>query len=140
MHNPVKLFFALVLMIAISSCVTLTKEDTNKWLKSKNGEAGINMTGRWDSGGLATGGWGEGNFIQEGSRISGTLGLYYVSGVVIDEKVYMAISSGNKVYYTARLKKQPDGTITGKAVESKIIDSPEAENADSYLISLVKIK
>ncbi len=62
-------FLSLILV----SCASLTREDTNRWLDSKEGEPGLDMTGKWDSGGIATGGWGEGNFIQDGKNFSGKI-------------------------------------------------------------------
>jgi hypothetical protein len=128
-----------LLLFTISSCVSLSKEQTNTWLSTKGGASAVNMTGNWDSGGIASGGWGAGNFIQEGQRFYGSLGLYYVDGIVNGDDVYMAISSGAKVYYTAHLKKSTDGSITGKAVQEVIIDAPGAQNAATYLIMLKKI-
>ncbi len=133
-----KYLAALILVSAISSCASLNREQTNTWLDSKGGTSNINMTGTWDSGGLATGGWGGGKFIQEDKRFYGTLGLYYVDGIVNGDDVYMAISSGGKVYYTARLKKSGDDSFTGKAAEGTIIDGPESQKAVIYLISLKK--
>ncbi len=132
-------YFIIFLLFFMVSCASLTREQTNAWLNSKSGTSTINMTGDWDSGGLATGGWGTGHFIQEGQRFNGTLGLYYVDGVVSGEEIYMAISSGQKVYYTARLKKTGHDTFTGKSVQNIIIDNPDSQNAISYLITLKKI-
>ncbi len=137
MRHLFKLIAVVFLGVVIFSGAGLTREQTNIWLNSKNGESSINMSGKWDSGGIMTGGWGEGTFIQEGKYFHGSLGLYYVDGVVVGADVYMAISSGKKVYYTAQLKKLADGTLTGKAVAG-IIDKPESNNAESYLISLKK--
>jgi hypothetical protein len=134
-------YLALCLLIlAVYSCASLTREQTISWLSSKGGESTINMTGDWESGGIASGGWGAGHFIQEGNKFSGTLGLYYVDGIVNGNDVYMSISSGTKVYYTARLKKSADGSITGKAVGKIIIDDPQAQYAEGYLIMLKKSK
>lgn len=128
------LFFALISI----SCASLTRDQTNAWLNTKGGQSNINMTGTWDAGGAASGGWGTGNFIQTGNRFSGTLGIYYVDGIVNGDEVFMAISSRAKVYFTAQLKKSTDGSITGKASEGVIINEPNSQNAVSYLISLKK--
>jgi hypothetical protein len=136
--KSIKYLTICLLAFTVYSCASLSREQTNAWLSTKGGASTINMTGSWDSGGIATGGWGVGNFIQEGQRFYGTLGLYYVDGIVNGDDVYMAISSGIKVYYTARLKKSADGTFAGKAVQEIIIDKQEAQNAVTYLIMLKK--
>ena len=140
MKSLFKSMALFLLVFAIMSCAGLTREQTNQWLNSINGSSDINMTGKWDAGGMVTGGWGEGNFIQEGRYFSGTLGMYNVDGVVSGKEVYMAITSGSRAYYTARLRQFADGTITGKAVENTIIDEKEFQNAASYLISLKRMK
>lgn len=132
-------YLSLLFFVLISiSCASLTRDQTNAWLSTKSAQSNINMTGTWDAGGAASGGWGTGNFIQEGNRFSGTLGMYYVDGIVSGDEVYMAISSGAKVYYTAQLKKTAEGIFTGKAVQDVIITMPGSQNAVSYLISLKK--
>jgi hypothetical protein len=137
--KAIKYLTICLLVFTVYSCASLSKEQTNAWLSTKGGASTVNMTGSWDSGGIASGGWGGGNFIQEDQRFYGTLGLYYIDGVVNGEDVYMAISSGAKVYYTAHLKKTADGSIIGKAVQEVIIDAPGAQNAATYLIMLKKI-
>jgi hypothetical protein len=137
--KAIKYFAVFFLIFIVSSCTSLTREQTNTWLTSKSGTSSISMTGDWDSGGIASGGWGTGHFIQEGQQFYGTLGLYYVDGIVNGDDVYMAISSGQKVYYTARLKKSAPAAYTGKAVEGVIIDNPGAQNVTTYLIMLKKI-
>jgi hypothetical protein len=134
-----KLLSVCLLVFMISSCASLTREETNTWLNLKTGESRINMTGIWDSGGLMTGGWGEGHFVQDGKRFSGSLGMYNVDGIVSGEDVYMVLSSGSKVYYTAQLKKSGENIFTGKAVQDAIIGRPESQNAVSYLISLKRM-
>lgn len=136
MRQLVKPLAILISAFLILSCMRLTREDTNAWLHTKTAGSGIDMSGKWDSGGFTTGGWGEGDFIQEGRHFHGSLGMYYVDGVVTGEQVYMAISSGNRVYYTARLEKMGDGSLTGKAVADVIVDRPESDRAVTYLISL----
>ncbi len=136
MRNLARLLTVLILAALILSCASLTREQTNHWLNSKNGGPVIDMAGKWYAGGVTTGGWGDAVFVQEGKKFHGSLGMYYVDGVAAGEDVYMAISSGKRVYYTARLKKMADGTITGKAVRDMMIDQPEATGGVIYLISL----
>lgn len=132
----------LLLLLVISmlpACSGLTRKDTNAWLDTKTASSSLNMTGEWDSGGVWSGGWGSGKFIQEGNRFTGTLGLYYAEGVVSDEQIYMVIYSGSKIYYTAILKTSDNGLYMGKAVYRVLADKPEAKEAQSYLISLKKV-
>lgn len=131
----IKILSACLLVLAISAC-SLTRKDTNAWLDEKNGPANVNLTGDWDAGGVWSGGWGKGTFVQEGKRFSGTLGLYYAEGVVSGDDIYMVIYSGKKVYYTALLKKVGNGHYMGKVASKTIIDSPEARNATGYVISM----
>lgn len=126
----------IILAFALFSCAGLSREQSMMWLDSKDSESSIDMTGKWDAGGIATGGWGEGNFIQEGDRFSGTLGLYNVNGKVTWDSVYMVLTSGGRVYYTARLKITDPERMNGKAVEGAIIDSSDAQYATSYLMTL----
>jgi hypothetical protein len=137
--KAIKYLSVCLLLFAINSCTSLGLEQSNAWLNTKAGTSTINMTGDWDSGGIATGGWGTGRFIQEGQKFFGTLGLYNVDGVVNGNDVFIAISNGAKVYYTAHLKKSDDGSIGGKAVAGILIDRPEAQNAATSLIILKKI-
>jgi len=127
------------LVLTISACNRLSREQSSEWLGQKSGQISANMTGKWNSGGVWSGGWGEGNFIQEGRRFSGTLGLYYVDGTVSGDSLYLVLYSGKKVYYTARLKKNAEGFYIGKAVYKVIIDQPESEKAESYVMSLKKV-
>jgi hypothetical protein len=137
--KSIKYFTINLLVLFISSCASLDRGKANAWLNSKGGASTINMTGIWDSGGALTGGWGQGNLIQDGMRFYGTLGAYYVEGIANGENIYMSLSSGSRVYYTAQLKKSSDGSLVGKAVKDILIDNPDAQNATTYLIMLKKI-
>ena len=134
-----KILAVCLLVLAITGCNRLSREKSSEWLGQKSGQVNVSMTGKWSSGGVWSGGWGDANFIQEGRRFSGTLGLYYVDGTVSGDNLYLVLYSGKKVYYTARLKKNAEGFYIGKAVYRVIIDQPEAEKAESYVISLKKI-
>jgi len=55
--------------------------------------------------------------------------------------VYLVITSGGKVYYTAKLTASEGGKkFSGKASEGVIIDTPAANNATSYTLNLEKIQ
>jgi hypothetical protein len=47
------------------------------------------------------------------------------------------LSSGKKVYYTARLNKNPDGSYAGKAVQDAIID--QSRDTGYQLMTLKRI-
>jgi hypothetical protein len=112
---------AAVLALTLSACA-LTRTDTNPWLEAKAGATQDNISGKWTTYDRATPNWGEANFIQEGSRFYGTLGSYYVDGSINGDQLYLVLSSGKKVYYTARLSKNPDGSYAGRTVQDAIID------------------
>ena len=132
-------FIFCLMIITLSSCAGLTTEETKPWLNSMAGATNLNMTGVWDAGGAIAGGWGEGRFTQKDNRISGTLGLYNVNGVVNGTDVYLVLISGGSVYYTAHLNKSSDGSYVGKAVEGAIINKKGSENAVSYLMVLKQV-
>lgn len=134
-----KTLMAFLLVLTMSACGGLTREDTNAWLDTKIGPANINLTGEWDTGGVWTGGWGKGSFIQEGRKFSGTLGLYFAEGTVSDDEIYMVIFSGKKIYYTALLKKVDSETYMGRAVEKAIVDSLDSRNANTYVLKMKRI-
>jgi len=130
----------IVLLFLLSCAARLAKKDTNAWLDTKTNTSELNLTGKWDAGGEFSGGWGEGNFTQEGNKISGTLGMYEVEGIVSGNEVYFVITSGGKVYYTAKLNASEGGNkFTGKACEGVIIDTPAANNATSYALNMEKV-
>lgn len=135
----IKILLVCMLVLLTSACNSLTREGSSEWLEGKSGSVTVNMTGKWNAGGAWSGGWGEGNFLQEGRNISGTLGMYYVDGVVSGDNVYLVLFSGRKVYYTARLKKNGEGYYIGKAAYRVIIDKPGSEKAESYVISLKRM-
>ena len=54
--------------------------------------------------------------------------------------MYLALSSGKTVYYTAALKKDPDGSYSGKVASGYIVDGPGADKAGVSLISLRRVK
>jgi len=131
-------YFIFCLMIMTLSCAGVAPEKTKPWLDSMAGTTTMNMTGVWDAGGAFAGGWGEGRFTQTGNRISGTLGVYNVDGVVNGTKVYLVLAGGN-VYYTAHLNKASDGSYVGKAVEGAILNEQGSENAVGYLMVLKQV-
>ncbi len=125
---------AAVLVLILSACA-LTRTDTNPWLEAKAGATHDNISGKWTTYDRATPNWGEANFIQEGSRFYGTLGSYYVDGSINGDQLYLVLSSGKKVYYTARLNKTPDG-YAGKVVQGAIIEQTRTD--EGYQLMTLK--
>lgn len=125
---------AVLLALTLSACA-LTRTDTNPWLEAKAGATNDNISGKWTTYDRATPNWGEANFIQEGSRFYGTLGSYYVDGSINGDHLYLVLSSGKKVYYTARLNKTPDGYV-GKVVQGAIIEQTRSD--EGYQLMTLK--
>ena len=134
---------ALLLSVAtalfLTACASLSRTDGNDWLDRKAGPSNERIAGKWASGDNWTSNWGEGNFIQDGSRFYGQLGSYYVDGALNGDHAYLVFSAGRKVYYTAIVKKAADGTYAGKATQGKLIDYPGAEDSGVTLITLRRI-
>ena len=87
------------LALTLAACAaTLTKIDTTPWLDARAGSNDYDVSGRWDTGGSWGGNWGEANFIQDGARFYGQMGSYYVDGSLNGNYLYLALSSGRKVY------------------------------------------
>ena len=135
-----KILFACMLVLTLLACHRLSRDESNAWLVQKTGRVTVNMTGNWNAGGVWSGGWGGATFVQEGRRFSGTMGMYYVDGVVSGNNLYLALYSGNKVYYTARLKKNGKNSYIGKAVYQQFIDRPGAASAETYVMSLKRMR
>lgn len=57
-------------------------------------------------------GWGNVALNQQGSLVSGTIGLYTVEGHVSGDNLYIVMSEGGWAYYSAVLKKKGD-MLTG---------------------------
>lgn len=133
--NFKNILLAGLLVLTLSGCA-LTRTDTNPWLDSKAGKTSDNISGKWTTYGGVGANWGEANFIQDGSRFYGTLGSYYVDGSINGDHIFMALSSGKKVYYTARLNKNPDGGYAGKVVQGAIIDQSRSD--DGYQLMTLK--
>lgn len=121
------------------SCAGIDTKQSNAWLSSKAGKSTFDITGKWDAGGVFTGGWGQGNLLQEENKVYGTLGLYNVNGVINDDEVFLVLSSGGRLYYTAKLKISENGTkISGRACEDAIIGSPAAGQKNNFAVFMKK--
>lgn len=130
-----KIFLILGMTFLLFGCVTyyLTDENVNPWLISKEGTPSINITGIWDSGNMMSGGWGGAQLIQSGNKISGTLGLYSVKGVINGTSIYLSLYTNMRIYHTAILNMVDKGKMEGKVIEGTIADGESAKNATTYL-------
>lgn len=130
-----------LLALTLAGCgATLTKIDTNPWLDARAGSNDYDVSGRWDTGGSWGGNWGEAHFIQDGARFYGQMGSYYVDGSLNGNYLYLVLSSGRKVYYTAMLKREPDGSYAGKVADGYVVDGPGADTAGYQVMILRRVK
>jgi hypothetical protein len=113
------------------------------WLDSKmTSEPKADLTGKWDAGSAFSGGWGEGNFLQEKGKFFGPLGpigMYNIKGVVSGTDVYFVLMSNGTFYYSGAMSKKGDGSFFGKAVKGVFIDSEAAKSAEAYPIYFNKM-
>jgi len=136
--NLKSLCLVILLPLTLAACA-LTRSDTNPWLESRAGTVSENIAGKWTTAGGIGANWGEASFIQDGSRFFGTLGSYNVEGAINGEHVYLALSAGKKVYYTARLKRTLDGSYAGQVVEGAIIGQSNRANDGFSLMTLRRV-
>lgn len=129
------ILLAALAVLTLSACA-LTRTDTMPWLEAQAGRTNEDISGKWITYGGAGPNWGDANFIQDGSRFYGTLGSYYVDGSINGNHLYLALSSGKKVYYTARLNKNADGGYDGKVVYDAIIGQAKVD--DGYTLMTLR--
>jgi len=137
--NLKSLCLVSLLSLMLAACGSLTRSDTNPWLDSRAGAVNENIAGKWTTAGGVGANWGDANLIQDGSRFYGTLGAYNIEGSINGDHLYLALSSGKKVYYTARLKRMVDGSYAGKVVEGAIIDHSNRADDGFALMTLRRI-
>ena len=130
-----------LLILVLMSCRTGPSVAPNydAWLNAQNMPSQMNVSGRWDAGESWGGGWGEANLVQQGRDVTGTLGLYNVKGVVSHKTLFITMTSGGYVYYTAKIEMKADGSLSGMAYRETIVGSPEAEKVESYPIIMKRI-
>ena len=131
------MLFILVLISCRTGPAVAPNYDT--WLEAQNMPSQMNVSGRWDAGESWSGGWGEANLIQQGRNVSGTLGLYNVKGVISHKTMFITLTSGDYVYYTAKLDMKNDGSLSGMAYREAIAGSPEAEKVESFPIIMKRM-
>ena len=115
---------AIILLLSIFSCasIPMKQAEIDPWLAEMSGDkaAEISVEGKWhDPESEGVFGWGEGDIIQNGNKINGTIGSYSVSGVVSAETVYVVFYTKGKVYYTAKLTMPEKGVLSGQYFEAK---------------------
>jgi hypothetical protein len=138
----ISIMLSIVVVSLLVSCRTeMVLPNYDTWLQSQNMPSEVDLTGKWDAGNAWGGGWGEANLIQQGRDVYGTLGVYRVKGVVSNKTIFLTlISSGDHVYYTAKLTMKKDGSFLGIAVKEALVDSPEAAKAEIYAITFNRMK
>lgn len=127
----------LALFLAACGGANLYKADTTGWLELRAGAADYDISGKWITANSWSGNWGEANFIQDGAKFYGQLGSYTVDGSSNGNHLYLALSSGSRVYYTALLKREADGSYAGKVAQDFIIDGPGAD-AEGYQVMILQ--
>jgi hypothetical protein len=130
----------LALFLAACGGATLHKTDTTGWLDLRAGAADYDISGKWSTANSWSGNWGDANFIQDGAKFYGQLGNYTVDGSSNGNYLYLALSSGSRVYYTALLKREADGSYAGKVAQDFIIDGPSADTAGYQIMILQRPK
>lgn len=105
---------SLVLSLGLVGCNNKERWAKNNaaaqaWLAANSSSGHMRVAGNWTP---DDEGWGEAKFQQNGSRITGTIGLYTVEGHVKGEDVYLVMSENGWAYYSAVLKKKGN-TLVG---------------------------
>ena len=127
---------SLVLFVAVLAGCNLKEKyarnnlAADQWLQANIGSSGLNVTGAWEA---EESGWGAIRFEQSGSRVDGAMGNYSARGVVRGSRLFLALSSGGYVYYTAVLTRRGE-TLSG-FYSSSVPFSP----ADQAVVTLRRI-
>ncbi|RIX49608.1 MAG: hypothetical protein D3M94_00985 [Rhodocyclales bacterium GT-UBC] len=131
---------ACLFALLLTGCsANLTRSDAAPWLDLRSGSGDYDISGRWDSGSSWSGSWGEANFIQDGARFYGQLGSYNVEGALNGNAMYLSLSAGKRVYYTALLKRDAEGGYSGKVVQDTFVDGPLGDSV-SYQVLFLRRK
>lgn len=136
----------LVLALAVGAGCRAPGVDPSvatSWLDSKKEAPALNVAGSWEStAAYMSGGWGSGVWVQDGARVSGSLGPFTIEGRVSGHKLYALILTAGVAQYTAIIEQTPEGGLTGTAVRKELADADtqEAKLADKAPISLVRPK
>jgi len=132
---------ALSALLVACAVPTLDQRQAISWLDAKTEAPDLDVSGAWESvNGFMSGGWGNASLVQNGAKVTGTLGLYTIDGKIAGKKLYAMILSGNKVFYTAILEPTKDGGLAGTAVSKVLADDPEARVAERAPLQLARPK
>ncbi len=135
MKRPLGLILFLSLsFIFVTSCA-LKLAEVDSWLITKSGDRAseIDLTGYWqDSKGTGFLTWGEGYLHQDQNKIKGNIGEYSITGRVSGKTVYLVLTYGKRVYYTARLELLKD-FLSGHYFSAK-----DKEQKSGYPMSLAR--
>lgn len=114
-----RLLVACAILAALAGCSFVTEfndarynrnnKTGDNWLSDQSEPAGFSLSGNWISDD-----WGRATLIQNGRRVSGSLGGYEVQGVVSGQRAYLLIAQGDWYYYSAVLELQRPGLLTGR--------------------------
>jgi hypothetical protein len=63
----------------------------------------------------------------------------FYHSIVSGKDLYLVLLSNNRVYYTAQMSNQSDGSFSGKAAKEAIVDSDAAKSAETYPITFRKM-
>lgn len=107
-----KLFFSTILLLALglTACNTTERYARNNqaartWLAANPASGNSRIAGHWQP---DDAGWGKAKIEQAGNRVTGTIGAYSIEGHVQGDNLYLLMSDGGWVYYSAVLKKKGD--------------------------------
>lgn len=122
----------LILMIVpvffIMSCAgALQVTEVDSWLgtKAAGQAAAVNVTGKWADALNETDSfmsWGQAEFTQKGSSVSGNISSYVIKGIVAGKTVYLVLLNGNVVNYTAKLEMRSSNELYGDYYKARDIN------------------
>jgi hypothetical protein len=130
---------ALTALGVACSAPVLSNAQADTWLEAKAGAPDLDVSGAWEStSSFMGGGWGSAAWVQKGSQVYGALGLYDVRGRIAGQKIFLVLSSRQRVYYTAMLEPTKDGGLLGLAIAEGLADAPGQPEKQRAAIMLVR--
>ena len=134
-HELVGILSLVLIGAVLAGCNLKEKYARNnlaadQWLQANIGSSGLNVTGAWEA---EESGWGDVRFEQSGSQVNGAMGNYSARGVVRGPRLFLALSSGGYVYYTAVL------TMRGETLSGFYSSSVPFDLADQAVVTLRRI-
>lgn len=139
MSPTARLALAGLMLLTVSCAQPLSRVQAVTWLDAKTEAPDLQVAGPWESVlPFMSGGWGYANWIQTGAEVRGELGLYSVQGRVAGKTLYLVLSSGHRVAYTAILKPTATGGLSGVAVGRALADAVPPGPSDQAPLDLVR--